>query len=116
MPRAETKSQGEYRFAFDFGDPSSLPPDKPRTRIELQPGKMERGLLKLVLSLVELIRQLMEKQALRRMDAGSLNSAEIDRLGRSLMELELKVRELQAQFEIDDLNIDLGPIGQLLDD
>jgi hypothetical protein len=69
----------------------------------------------LVLSLVELIRQLMEKQAVRRMDAGSLTPQETDRLGQGLSELEQKIRELQQQFGIDDLNIDLGPIGTLLD-
>jgi hypothetical protein len=68
-----------------------------------------------VLSLVELIRQLMEKQAMRRIEAGSLSDHDVDRLGRSLMELESKVRELQTQFGIDDLNIDLGPVGRLID-
>ena len=71
--------------------------------------------LKLVLALVELIRQLMEKQALRRIEAGSLSPEEIDRVGRTLMQLESKIRELQQQFEIDDLNINLGPLGNLLD-
>ena len=84
-------------------------------RIELEPGKIERGLLRLVLSLVEMIRQLMEKQATRRIDAGDLDDDEVERVGRSLMELEAKIRELQAQFGIDDLNIDLGPVGPLLD-
>ena len=84
-------------------------------RIDFEPDQMERGLLKLVLAVVELIRQIMEKQAVRRIEAGSLTNEEIERVGRSLMELETKVRELQAQFGIDDLNIDLGPIGQLVD-
>lgn len=86
----------------------------PRARLELEPGKIERGLLRLVLSLVELIRQLLEKQAMRRIDAGSLTSDEIDRVGRSLMEIENMLRKLQAQFGIEDLNMDLGPIGKLL--
>jgi hypothetical protein len=84
-------------------------------RIELEPGKIERGLLRLVLSLVEMIRQLMVKQAARRIDAGDLDDDEVERVGRSLMELETRIRELQAQFGIDDLNIDLGPVGPLLD-
>jgi hypothetical protein len=86
-----------------------------RPRIELEPGKMERGVLTLVLSLVELLRQVMEKQAMRRIDAGSLTADEIDRLGCSLMELESTLRELQVRFGIEDLNIDLGPIGRLVD-
>jgi len=86
-----------------------------RPRIELEPGKIERGLFKLVLTLVELIRQVIEKQAMRRIDAGSLTPDEVDRLGRALMEIESTIRGLQSQFEIDDLNIDLGPLGNLVD-
>jgi hypothetical protein len=86
-----------------------------RPRLELEPGKMERGVLTLVLSLVELLRQVMEKQAMRRIEAGSLTVDEIDRLGCSLMELESTLRELQVRFGIEDLNIDLGPIGRLVD-
>lgn len=104
-----------YRFGFEVGDPRTLGAGRSPAKVELEPGKVERGLLKLVLSLVELIRQLMEKQAVRRMDAGSLTPREMDRLGQGLSELEQKIRELQRQFEIDDLNIDLGPIGKLLD-
>jgi hypothetical protein len=86
-----------------------------RPRVELEPGKIERGVLTLVLSLVELLRQVMEKQAMRRIEAGSLTPDEIDRLGCSLMELESTLRELQVRFGIEDLNIDLGPIGSLVD-
>jgi len=100
---------------MDIGDPADAAPSATRARLELEPGKMERGLLKLVLSLVELIRQVMEKQAMRRIETGGLTSHEIDRLGQGLMELESKIRELQAQFGVDDLNIDLGPVGKLLD-
>ena len=92
----------------------SLAGPGPRARIELEPGKVERGLLKLVLSLVEMLRQLMEKQAMRRIDAGSLSDEEVDRVGRSLLEVETTIRQLQTQFGIEDLNIDLGPIGQML--
>jgi hypothetical protein len=105
-----------YRFAVAMGDPAALTSATgSRTRVELEPGKMERGLLHLVLSLVELLRQVMEKQAIHRIEAGSLTPDEIDRLGLSLMEMESKIRELQVQFGIDDLNIDLGPVGNLLD-
>ncbi len=115
MINVETNVEaGSYKVSFEVGAPQASSPP-PRARIDLDPGKMEQGLLKLVLSLVELIRQLMEKQALRRIEDGSLSSNEIDRLGRSLMELETKIKELQTQFEIDDLNLDLGPIGNLLD-
>jgi Gas vesicle protein K len=86
----------------------------PRTRVDLEPGRIERGLLRLVLSIVELVRQLMEKQAMRRIEAGSLTPDEADRVGRSLMEIEQTIRALQAQFGIDSLDMDLGPIGRLV--
>jgi len=102
------------KLVMEFGDPSAAPPAAPRTHVNIEPGKVEQGLLKLVLTLVELIRQLMEKQALRRIEAGSLTDPEIDRLGTTLMQLEDKIKELQEQFEIDELNINLGPLGNLL--
>lgn len=115
MMNVETNSvNGSCRISMDIGGPHPLAASS-RTRVNLESGKVERGLLKLVLSLVELIRQVMEKQAMRRIDDGSLTSDEIERLGGSLMELETKIRDLQKHFEIDDLNIELGPIGKLLD-
>ncbi len=109
-------SPNNCKIALEVGDPGTLLPNPHRTRIDVDPGKVEQGLLKLVLALVELIRQLMEKQALRRIEAGSLSREQIDRLGRTLMQLEAKIKELQRQFEIDDLNINLGLLGNLLDE
>ena len=86
------------------------------TRIELEPGKIEQGLSKLVLAVVELLRQVLEKQAMRRVEAGSLCDDDIDRLGLSFMQIESAIKALQARFGIDDLNMDLGPIGRLLDE
>ena len=68
-----------------------------------------------MLSVVELLRQLVEKQALRRIEGGSLTPDQVEKLGDTLMRLEQKMKELKAHFEIDDLNIDLGPLGNLLD-
>ena len=85
-------------------------------RIELEPGKIEQGLLKLVLAVVELLRQVLEKQAMRRVESGSLGDDDIDRLGLSFMQIESAIKSLQARFGIDDLNMDLGPIGRLLDE
>jgi hypothetical protein len=115
MPHPETEPATPYRFAIDVGDLAAAPSPRGRTRLEIEPGNVERGLLKLVLTVAELIRQLMEKQAMRRIDAGTLTMDETERLGCGLMEIETKIRELQTQFGIDDLNIDLGPVGQLLD-
>jgi hypothetical protein len=117
MPSAEIRVHPQpYAFGIQAGDPANFASDPSRKRVELEPGKIERGLLQLVLAVIELIRQLMEKQALRRIEAGSLTPGEVDRLGRALMELELKIKELQKQFDIEDLNIDLGPLGKLLDE
>lgn len=84
-------------------------------KVNVDPEKVEQGLVKLVLSLVELLRQLMERQAIRRIEGGTLTEEEIDRLGTTLMRLEEKIWELQEYFGIDDLNINLGPLGNLID-
>jgi hypothetical protein len=84
-------------------------------RLNLEPEKVEQGLAKLVLCLIELLRQLMERQAIRRMESGSLRPDEIERLGATLMKLEKRMEELKEQFGIDDLNLDLGPLGKLID-
>jgi len=85
------------------------------SRVNIDPEKVEQGLAKLVLTIVELIRQLLEKQAIRRVQGGSLSDEEIERLGITLMRLENKVNELKEVFKIDDLNINLGPLGNLVD-
>ncbi len=105
-----------HKITLEIGESPLVPTaHAPRTRVDVDPRQVEQGLLKLVLALVELIRQLLEKQAVRRIEAGSLTHAEIDRLGGTLMQLEAKIRELQQQFGIDDLNINLGPLGNLLE-
>ena len=85
-------------------------------KIEANPGNAEKGLAKLVLTLIELIRKLMEKQAMRRVEAGSLTDEEIERVGETLMKLENKMEELKEIFELKDeeLNLNLGPLGDLL--
>jgi hypothetical protein len=85
-------------------------------RVNVDPEGVEQGLAKLVLTLVEFLRQLLERQAIRRMDGGTLTDDEIERVGLALMRLEAKVRELAQAFGLDpdDLNLGLGPIGKLL--
>jgi len=80
------------------------------------PKETEQGLAKLVLTLVELIRRLMEKEAYRRVKRGSLSPTEIQKLGLSLKAVQKKIKEVQAIFGIEDeeLNIDLGPLGNLM--
>ena len=86
-------------------------------RLETDHESVERDLLKLVLTVVELVRQLMEKQALRRVDEGDLSDEQIEGLGLGLMHLERAMDELKARYDLttEDLNIDLGPLGPLLD-
>jgi hypothetical protein len=85
-------------------------------RVSTDPEQVERGLVQLVLTLVELLRQLMERQAIRRLDAGALTELETERVGKTLMLLEQRMDELREHFglEPEDLNIDLGPLGRLL--
>jgi hypothetical protein len=85
-------------------------------RINADPEGVERGLAKLVLTLIELLRQLMERQALRRIEAGSLDDEEIERLGQTFLKLGVRMEELKQTFglEDEDLNLNLGPLGNLL--
>jgi hypothetical protein len=85
-------------------------------RVNADPEKLERGLAQLVLTLIELLRQLMERQALRRIDGGTLSEEQVERLGRTFMELDRRMEELRLQFGLteDDLNLRLGPLGNLL--
>ena len=85
-------------------------------RINIDSESVEQGLVKLVLTLLEFIRQLLEKQAIRRMDGGGLSPQQVEELGLALMKLEAKMQELKGQFGLEDeeLNIDLGPIGRLI--
>ena len=85
-------------------------------RIDVDPDGVEQGLAKLVLTLVEFLRQLLERQAVRRMEGGSLSDEEVERMGLALMRLEEKVHALAKQFNLrpDELNLDLGPVGKLL--
>jgi hypothetical protein len=77
---------------------------------------VRRSVLKLVLTLVELVRQLLERQAIRRMEGGTLSAEETESVGLALMRLQETITDLAAQFDIspDELNLDLGPIGKLL--
>lgn len=85
-------------------------------RLNADPESLERGLAQLVLTIVELLRQLMERQALRRIDAGGLTDEQEERLGQTFMELDRRMAELREEFGLteDDLNLDLGPLGRLL--
>lgn len=84
-------------------------------RLDCTQENIEQGLARLVLSLIELLRRLLERQAIRRMEGGSLDDAKIEEMGLALMKLEQKIRELGDHFGLkpEDLNLDLGPLGNL---
>ncbi|MFE0628538.1 gas vesicle protein K [Streptomyces sp. NPDC058864] len=96
--------------------PRDTPSPRPARRISTDPDTVERDLMKLVLTLVELLRQLMERQALHRVDAGDLTEDEEERLGATLMILHDRMAGLCDQYglSMSDLNLDLGPLGTLL--
>src|SRR6476646_2995453 len=85
-------------------------------RLETDAESVERDLVRLVLTIIELVCQLMEKQALRRVDEGDLTDEQIEGLGNGLMHLEQAMDELKERYDLTtaDLNIDLGPLGSLL--
>lgn len=88
-----------------------------RRRVELDPETAEHDLAALVLTVVELLRQLMERQALRRVDEGDLSDEQVERIGLTLMALDRRMAELRDRFGVaaEDLNLDLGPLGTLVD-
>jgi hypothetical protein len=85
-------------------------------RVNADPESVERGLAQLVLTLIELLRQLMERQALRRIEGGTLHDDEIERLGRTFLALSERMDELKREFGFsdEDLNLNLGPLGDLM--
>ncbi|WP_282567272.1 gas vesicle protein K [Streptomyces ortus] len=87
-----------------------------RSRLDLEPDTVERDLIKLVLTVVELLRQLMERQAVRRFDTGDLSEDQEERIGLTLMLLDDRMAELRDRYGLrpEDLNLDLGPLGPLL--
>lgn len=84
--------------------------------LDIDPETAERSLVALVLTVVELLRQIMERQAIRRFDQGDLTDHQAEAVGATLMALDQRMSELCDYFELarDDLNLDLGPLGPLL--
>lgn len=100
----------------DLHPPAGKGSRSPARRISSDRDTVERDLMKLVLTLVELLRQLMERQALHRVDQGDLSDEQEERLGATLMLLHDRMSDLCAQYGLtmEDLNLDLGPLGTLL--
>lgn len=107
---------GDLDTLSDFADELTRVESGLPQRIDANQENVEQGLAKLVLTLVELIRRLLEKQALRRMEGESLTDDEIERLGETFLKLDAKMTELKATFGLqdEDLNLNLGPLGDLM--
>lgn len=108
---ADRPAADDASITAALADVASSLPD----RINADPERVEQGLARLVLTVVELLRQVLEHQAIRRMDGGSLSEEEIERLGLALLKLNHRMDELKEVFGLtdEDLNIDLGPLGRL---
>ncbi|HVF51006.1 MAG TPA: gas vesicle protein K [Pyrinomonadaceae bacterium] len=115
-PPIPAQPEVETAHAEEFVEQLRRVADVLPERINIDSQTVEQGLAKLVLTLIELIRRLLEKQAVRRMEGGGLTPEQVEELGLALMKLEAKMQELKAQFGLADeeLNIDLGPIGRLI--
>ena len=84
-------------------------------RINADPERVEQGLARLVLTVIEVVRKVLEHQAVRRMDGGDLSAEEVERLGLTLLKLDERMQQLKETFGLtdEDLQIDLGPLGRL---
>lgn len=85
-------------------------------RINTDPDNVDQGLAKLVLTIVELLRRIMEHEALRRIEGGSLSEQEIEEMGETFQKLDVKMKEMRGIFGLkpEDLNLDLGPLGNIM--
>jgi Gas vesicle protein K len=116
------RRRDDDKLLYGAGDLDALAAELDRVgtgfprRVNADPEGVERGLAQLVLTLVELLRQLMERQALRRMEQGTLTDEQVERLGETFMKLEQRMEELKREFDLEDrdLNLNLGPLGDLL--
>jgi hypothetical protein len=117
-PHQSLRGTGLEAFLDGLDQPANPDPGPrvPGRRISATPESAERGLACLVLTVVELLRQLMERQALRRVDEGDLTEDQVEKIGLTLMALEDRMGELREHFGLrpEDLNLDLGPLGPLL--
>ena len=114
--QAKVESDTLCDFAKVMQDPGSSPRSKGPGRLELNQNDVKNGLGQLVLTLVKLLHELLERQAIQRIDAGSLTDDEIENLGLTMMKQAQEIERLRKEFglEEEDLNLDLGPLGKLL--
>jgi hypothetical protein len=117
-----TTTPGVTRLLSDPGELDDLPDEVDTVgsvlpkRVKVDPENVEHGLAKLVLDVIELVRRLMEHQAMRRVEGGSLTDEEIEQLGETFLKLSNRMQELKLAFglENEELNLNLGPLGDLM--
>ena len=119
QPMVDSNSVSDFARVMQAGSSaSSLSAKSPiqAGRLNLDQDKVKNGLGQLVLTLVKLLHELLERQAIRRIDGGSLSDAEIERLGMTLMRQAQEIERLRKEFGLEekDLNLDLGPLGKLM--
>jgi hypothetical protein len=110
------KDLDDVKNIEDFSEEISSLNNSFKNRLNADPEGVEQGLAKLVLTLIELLRKLMEKQAMRRIENGTVDDEDIEKLGEAFMKLEEKMVELREIFDLteEDLNLNLGPLGDLM--
>ena len=117
--RVESESISDFALVMQPDGGIPAPPARNgasgRVRLDLDPDRLKNGLGQLVLTLVKLLHEVLERQALRRIDAGSLTEAQIERLGLTLMRQAEEIDRLRREFGLEeqDLDLDLGPLGRL---
>jgi len=96
--------------------PTSQSPADPNSRVSIDPENAANGIARLVLTLIKFLHELMQRQALRRMEKGSLTPTQVERLGVALMKQAEELERLRREFglEEEELNLDLGPLGRLV--
>ena len=106
----------ESESIADFARLMSQPKPPATVRLNLDPDSVKNGLAQLALTLVKLLHELLERQAIRRIDAGSLTDDQVERIGLTLMRQAKEIERLRKEFGLEDkdLNLDLGPLGKLL--
>ena len=117
--RVESESIRDFALVMQQDD--KIQPRAPhngapsRTRLDLDPDRLKNGLGQLVLTVIKLLHELLERQALRRIDAGSLSEEQIERLGFTMMRQAKEIDRLRKEFGLEeqDLDLDLGPLGRL---
>ncbi len=113
--RVEFETVSDFARVMQAGAPAVATTSQAGPRINLDPDQVKNGLGQLVLTLVKLLHELLERQALRRIEAGTLTPDEIERIGMTLMRQTEEIKRLQREFGLndEDLNLDLGPLGTL---